>query len=463
MPTRTIDLLLNLEAKPKSVKDLTSRFKELEKQAEQTRVLLNKATDPKQAARLGASLNNIEMEMRDINREAGKRTLEKSLKAAQDQANKTREKMEKLAQVGTRLTLVGGAIVAPFALAVRKYVETVGEGEATSKRILELQKRWTESQVRLGRVTAEIVLPTLEKALDIVDKITAFAEKNPEAVKAAVGIGASLVVLGGIVTTTAQIVSTISTVQGLLAGVGVGGTAAAGGAAGMSAAVSAGVVAGIQAVGIAAAVLLILEGSRRLVNWALGTDTTWSELGETARQLFIISVEGWKLLPGMFVQTVTDLSKQWREITTKLGQILLNGVKVFFTSLGQSIVNGFKSFGTAIQNGFGKIASALGFKQSSGAQAKGSITRKAAGGYIGTGLFMGGEQGREFVLSNSTTRAAESVMGGALNQQNLIRALAGGGNKRVSYYDARKFDSVPSAETRRMMKEEILSALAGAL
>ncbi len=165
----------------------------------------------------------------------------------------------------------------------------------------------------------------------------------------------------------------------------------------------------------------------------------------------------------MFVQTVTDLSKQWREITTKLGQILLNGVKVFFTSLGQSIVNGFKSFGTAIQNGFGKIASALGFKQSSGAQAKGSITRKAAGGYIGTGLFMGGEQGREFVLSNSTTRAAESVMGGALNQQNLIRALAGGGNKRVSYYDARKFDSVPSTETRRMMKEEILSALAGAL
>ena len=86
--------------------------------------------------------------------------------------------------------------------------------------ILAASERWEASQVRLGKIVTEVLLPYLEKALDIVDKITAIAEANPGAVKAALGIGGTLVVLGGMLSTAASIVSTIATVQGLAASLG---------------------------------------------------------------------------------------------------------------------------------------------------------------------------------------------------------------------------------------------------
>ena len=75
---------------------------------------------------------------------AGVKKVEKSLKDVEQQANRTREKMEKLAQVGNRLALVGGAITAPFILAMKKYVETAKDSEGTSARIIALQKKWEE-------------------------------------------------------------------------------------------------------------------------------------------------------------------------------------------------------------------------------------------------------------------------------------------------------------------------------
>jgi hypothetical protein len=143
---------------------------------------------------------------------------QQALKDIETQANRTREKMEKLAGVGRKLAVTGGLIVAPFIVAMKKYVDATKETEPTSKKIVELGKRWEESQVRIGRVTAEILLPALEKALNVVDKITAFAEKNPGAVKAALGIGGTLIALGGALSIAASIMSTIATVQGLAAG-----------------------------------------------------------------------------------------------------------------------------------------------------------------------------------------------------------------------------------------------------
>jgi len=91
----------------------------------------------------------------------------------------------------------------------------------------------------------------------------------------------------------------------------------------------------------------------------------------------------------------------------------------------------------------------------------GLITGKADGGMIGKGLFMGGENGREFVMNNQTTRAAESLLGGQLTQERLISALAGG--KRISYHDSRRFDSSVSAADRRMIANETILAITGAL
>jgi hypothetical protein len=75
---------------------------------------------------------------------------------------------------------------------------------------------------------------------------------------------------------------------------------------------------------------------------------------------------------------------------------------------------------------------------------------------------MGGERGREFVMSNRTTKAAENIIGGTLTQQRLLQALSGGG-KKVSYYDARRFDASVSANDRRIIRNETMLSLSEAL
>ncbi len=384
---------------------------------------------------------------------AGVKKVEKSLKDVEQQANRTREKMEKLAQVGNRLALVGGAITAPFILAMKKYVETAKDSEGTSARIIALQKKWEESQVRIGRVTAEIVLPTLEKALDIVNKIADFAEKNPGAIKAALGIGGSLVVIGGFLSTAASIVSTLATLQGLAAGAGIGGLAgAAGGAAGIGAALAPVLSALAPIAGIAAAVVVAAEATRQLLNWALGTDTTWKDIGETARQLFILSGMGWKYI-------IENLGRWFSELPARIGAWMTNvankvvvGVGGYFARGIMNLYNGIAKFGASISAGLANMANAI--------RSFLGLPRKAAGGMT-NGVSIAGEAGREFVMSNSTTRAAENMLGGRLTQDRLLSALAGG--KRVNYYDNRRVNGELSASQMHALKNGVIEAMTGAL
>ena len=66
------------------------------------------------------------------------------------------------------------------------------------------------------------------------------------------------------------------------------------------------------------------------------------------------------------------------------------------------------------------------------------IPTNAAGGYLGYGAYIAGEEGAEFLLSNRTTRIAEQRIGTKLNQDNILTALSGGQGKyadnRVMYF-----------------------------
>lgn len=470
MADRTIDILLNLQAKPTGADALISKFKELEDMADRYGRALSMAEkqfgkNSKEAKILRDALVKVDAEMKDISAEAKKRELEKSLATASTKANQLRERMEKVAQVGNRMAVTGAAIIAPFALSLNKYLEAQkaieangGKMEGNAARIIELQKRWADSQVKIGRVTAEIVLPALEKALNVVDKITAFAEKNPGAVKAAVGIGGTLVVLGGMLSTAATIVSTIATIQGVAAGFGIGGgvaaggTAAAGGAvaggaglAGLGASIAAAISAAAPFIAIAAAVAIAAEGTRQILNWALGTSTTWADIGETARQLAIISAEGWKLLFSKLVELGRQFGIWIQAIPQKIGTYItqgINSVIKYLAGLGQSMYNGMVKLGEAMKQGL--IGLVLG--------------GRATGGYVDNGVYRMGEKGREFVLNASTTRAAENVMGGQLTQQRAMSAFGGG--RRIEYHDNRRIDSSLSQNDRRVIRSDVMDALA---
>lgn len=317
----------------------------------------------------------------------------RQLKDIETQANRTREKMEKLANVGNKMAMVGGAMLAPFALALKKYVDSAKDTERVSSRILELNKRWEAAQVRIGRVTAETVLPLLEKAMNYLDKIVDYAEKNPEAVKAALTIGATLIILGGIVNTTAQIVSTISAVQGLASAAGMalggGGAAAAGGGVatalgGVGAAVGTAITAAIPA--IVAAFALWFGGNLGLIigNGLAGTNQTWADIGKTI-----------EMLPTVIGYTL-------KEIAANIGNSI--------ASLGSSIWSAVSNLAAKIWDGITSIANNIRNAIFGG---------KAAGGYMTRrGLYPVAENNqREFVLNAQTTRNAERAIGGKLDQR----------------------------------------------
>jgi hypothetical protein len=156
-----------------------------------------------------------------------------------------------------------------------------------------------------------------------------------------------------------------------------------------------------------------------IINYLLGTNQTWADIAETGRKALI--------LVGYGISTV------------------LKAVGGWFSNLGSNIYNGFVKLGEWIVNG---IKNLLSF-----------IPTKDAGGGIGQGLFRNAG-GREFVMSNSTTRAAENVIGGSLTQDRLLNAL---GAKRISYYDNRRIDSKLSQNDRRIIANDTMSILAGAI
>jgi hypothetical protein len=304
-----------------------------------------------------------------------------ALQSIEQQANRTREKMEKLANVGNKLAMTGGLIVAPFALAMKKYVDTAKETEPISRRLVALNKKWEESQVRLGRITAEIVLPALEKGAVILEKVIRFAEANPGVVQAALTIGGTLVILGGLISTTAQLVSTVATIQGLAASAGLaiggGGAAAGAGAAGLGAALPGLISAGISlAVPILVGTLAVAIGANvglGVGNALAGTNQTWDDIAETARMLLVIVKVAWlERIPQLIGQALQAL-----------GAFIGNAIKSIVASIGSWFRGG-----------------------------------KASGGYMDRpGFYAGAETGaREFVMNGITTRNAERAIGGRLTQ-----------------------------------------------
>jgi hypothetical protein len=420
-----------MDAKSPSIDTLKKDLDYLEKHAGRLKKELDAAlkNGDKNAGDLSQELKRVNGLIASIDAEAKKQVLAKSMKAAAEQANRTRERMEKLVQVGNRIAVAGAAMLAPFGIAINKYLESQkaieaggGKMDENARRMVELSQRWAASQERVGRVATEIILPYLEKALNLVDKIATFAEQHPDAVKAAFSIGASMVVIGGALSTVGTIVSTLATIKGLFAGAGLvsGATSAAGGA---------GMLAGLTPVLMAvmsnpltwavAALVLI----KPIMNWLLGTNQTWADIANTGKQALILIGYG--------------IDK------------LLRGMSGFFQSIGNVFNNGLLKLGEWIFNGIKSLISL--------------IPGKASGGPIGKGLFMGGERGREFVLNNRTTRAAESALGGSLTQGRLLQALANGGGKNISYNDHRRIDSRLSASDRRVIVSYTMNALAGAL
>ena len=80
----------------------------------------------------------------------------------------------------------------------KKYIDTTEETNEVTKAWADSSDRVTRAQMRIGKISAEAILPLYEKLADIATKAADFTEKNPGVIEA--GLKASIVMagLGGI-------------------------------------------------------------------------------------------------------------------------------------------------------------------------------------------------------------------------------------------------------------------------
>ena len=163
-------------------------------------------------------------------------------------------------KVGIRLAAIGAVMSGAILKGAKDYVSAVGMGSSVSRSWQASTLQLQEAYTKIGGVFATVLLPVMQKAADLADKIANFFQKNPDLAKLAVGAAGAATVVGGTALAVVQGAKTITAIQtiGTATALGIGGgvaggaatAAAAGGAFGET---TAGAAAGGTAAGTAAA------------------------------------------------------------------------------------------------------------------------------------------------------------------------------------------------------------------
>jgi methyl-accepting chemotaxis protein len=503
--------------------------------------------------------------------------------------DKTKSKLEETAQVAEELASVsdtllvsGAALTGAIFASAKSYVDSMrdagDEGEEIAQRWIAAEDRLKASLIDVGRVSAEAILPTLEKAADLAEKAAAFVEENPDLVGAALKIGAITATVGAVGSLVARGVRFYADFKFLAAmtqyslataafgkhvqlyaasgrfGLGglrgakynFGGAAAgAAGAGGVSSTIGGLLTAAAPFIAAAGGILAGFKGYDMIAeanNWRSSSEIIRMQLATNvgaftiaARDLGLITEETastfWQStkeylgLAEVATQQIEEQSQTAKNASSEIqsiNQSTEQQSKMTAQQVAQyneTIANGLtSSYSEAVQAQQQTAAAAREIRQTVYHEEvsdltiamtherdlkhkfyeesarnivevnmytqKGIIesTRSffsqieqifsrttlmqpppglASGGYATSGLYELGEAGREFVMSNSTTRAAERAIGGQLTQSAILSLL--GNRKTLTYNDNRRIDSRLSPSDRRVIADDTLSILAGAI
>lgn len=156
----------------------------------------NEAFDKARAEKVIQNEKKIQQEKRKAASE-NNRILQAELQSYSYQA-------QRVAQVARTAQIVSAGLLTGAVALAQKYISTTKDQTQLTQRWGIATRSLSESSMRLGEAVAKVMLPAVEKAAELADKFSKFAEKNPELIK---GAGIAL----GSITIIAGIVGTLST------------------------------------------------------------------------------------------------------------------------------------------------------------------------------------------------------------------------------------------------------------
>ena len=129
-------------------------------------------------------------------------------KQANEEAAALRKKAQAFQSVGIGLSAVGGAIVGAYVLNSKKYIsfiESAGiKNDEVATRWIAASKKIDNAWLNVGRSTSTVLLPLLERAATLMEKMAMAVERNPDAVKAILNVGIAASVMGAVALAAAK-------------------------------------------------------------------------------------------------------------------------------------------------------------------------------------------------------------------------------------------------------------------
>lgn len=145
--------------------------------------------------------------------------------ATETQLRSLKRAAGELTQVGHTMTFAGLAIAGPFVAAAKAWVDASSKTSGAARDWVQASRQVESSYLRVGRVAATVLLPSIKQTADLTDKLATFIERNPDLVRAVLAVGGGLAGAGALVTVAgslAQSALNIALLAGKL-GVGAGG------------------------------------------------------------------------------------------------------------------------------------------------------------------------------------------------------------------------------------------------
>lgn len=96
------------------------------------------------------------------------------------------------------LLTAGIAGFTALSLIAKKYIDNTAESNEITKAWAENSAKIEQSQMRIGKVAAEALLPMFTKLADITEKVADYVEKNPEVVSAGLNVAKWSIAIGAI-------------------------------------------------------------------------------------------------------------------------------------------------------------------------------------------------------------------------------------------------------------------------
>lgn len=383
----------------------------------------------------------------------------------------------------------------------KSYIDTTEETNAVTEAWAASSQKVQDAQMRIGKISAEAILPLYEKLADIAQKGAEFVEKNPGVIEAGLkasmvlaglgGIGllaakgmrlyadVKMIAVGDMQLVAAKLMSDAANKQLAAAGkvnpfaaaspktgLPIAPTAAAGGVAGSTAIATA-----AQAALVVAAPIIAGFLTKELINSfqrAGGQEeTSWSDIGTTFTQVMQLPIK----------LSLLELSKIAPETASKINNVqnslfsfgqtqnAVSKTTAYQTAANKQLEASSKSTSAALQGTSQALpsvgSSIVSFIQRIISSIGGSSNNAPIHDYTGYAYSktyrMANDGKKQFVMSGNMTRLAEQMLGGQLNQQMVMSAMAGGGNSRVVWQDQRRFSGEYTKSMRNAQRADTLS------